>query len=152
MKLLLIPALAAALAFGAEKTPSAPKPDGATQITITLGDLVAAQPALAKLFAVELPVKTSWGLRKTAAAIDVEIKRFYEQRTDLIKKYGKLEANGNGNINPENLDKFNADYTQLTEIKVELAITPIPLSALGDSVKLSPSDMQRLEPFIAEGK
>lgn len=158
MKTLITLAALAALtltsAFPAESAPKAPlsKPDGVVQISIRLGDLASAYPALRKLFSLELPVKLAYSLRKTVASVETEIKQYEEQRIALVKKHdGKPDQSGMAIFTSEQGDAFAADYKQLVEIKVELSITPIPLAALGDA-KMSAGDMQKLDPFLEKEK
>ncbi len=133
----------------AEKAPKQPKPEPGATITvhISLADLVIAKPALDKLFAFELPVKTAWDLRKNVSAVEAETKRFEEQRNALIKKHGKPSGRG-FMVPPENFAAFNEDAKQLSEITVDLQITPISLALFGESAKLSAADMAHLERFL----
>lgn len=164
MKLLAIAALAAltlqaqtAAPAKADNAPASPskqtkkvpqaKPEGSVQIDISLGELYAAQSSLAKLFSVDLPVKTAWGLRTNATSIDAKLKSFSEQLADLRKKHGIKD--GDTSITPEHMKAFNADVAALADIRVALTIIPVSLAMLGDTVKLSVGDMARLEAFLA---
>ncbi len=145
MKTIAVAIITAFLALAAEKAPK--QPEIPAKIQVTLGKLVEARPALTKLFAMELPVKTAWSLRKTIAVIEAELKRFEEQRVALVKKYAK-EKNGTFSVPPEKAGVFSEEYKTLADIPADLSgAERVPLAVLGD-VKLSASDMQNLEPFL----
>lgn len=144
MKTLIATLLLSACLFAAEKAPNSPKPESQAKVSITLGELVTAQPSLLKLFSADLPVKAAWGLRTTQTAIETALKHFEEQRQALVKKY----SDGKSSVLPEKMEAFSADYRILTEIQVEIPIAPISLALFGDQIKFSISDMARLEKFL----
>lgn len=122
-------------------------PDGTIKIDITLGELYGTQPALKKLFGLDLPIKTAWGLRKNIAAIDIELKRFDDQLADLRKKHGTVK-DGNFDLPPTHAAAFNKDINALAEIRVDLTITPVSMAAIPETAKLSASDIVQLEAFL----
>ena len=72
-------------------------------ITLTLGQLVAAKPALTKLLNTDLDCKISWKLRKVVSKIDSELSHHESERVRLVTKYGDKDNDGNTNVKNENI-------------------------------------------------
>lgn len=135
--------------------PATPAPTTVTTVTLTLtlADLVNSQSSLSKLFSADLhlPPRVSWNLGDIVSAVESKLTHFNNERTRLIKLHkGALNANLNVYTFPDaEVAGWEADMKALSDIKVELTLTRIPLSALPDTLHLSPADMARLKPFLS---
>lgn len=141
--------------FAADVKLATPAPTTVTTVTLTLtlADLVNSQSSLSKLFSADLhlPPRVSWNLGDIVSAVESKLTHFNNERTRLIKLHkGALNANLNVYTFPDaEVAGWEADMKVLSDIKVELTLTRIPLSALPDTLHLSPADMARLRPFLS---
>lgn len=129
------------------------KPIGSS-IRTTLGVLVDAEEALARMARLQLPLKVGYHVSKLAKLVRVETAHFQEKRTDLIKQLGdrreptKAEASlGQTEIyqvKRENNAEFKKKMDELAAIEVEIAWRPLRLNDLGD-VCLAPADIILLD-------
>lgn len=137
-----------------------PHPD---VITMTLGALVyAGETALKNLCAMKLSASAAYRLSKMARIVGEETTHYYEQRDSHGKDLGTMdgknltipaevdEVSADGTIvkkpNP-NLDEFMRRMTDVSNVSVELAIRPFPLSDLGDNT-ISAADLLALGPLV----
>jgi hypothetical protein len=122
-------------------------------ITTTLGTLAAAAPALGRLAAQPLPVKSAYTVAKLLKLAGAEIDLFTERRNALIKELGEETDTPQGRVlqvTPDNMATFTTRLTELAAIDVTLAWTPIDLAALPDTITLSPADLLALGPLVTD--
>jgi len=108
-----------------------------------------AQPILDKLATMDLPLAISVKLLdpfKKASEIHQTI---VNKRQVLFDKYGdKNKETGEMSINPENKDKFTAEYTKLMETELEWDFPAINVADFGDDVSLSIADVSQIDWFL----
>ena len=129
-------------------------------ITVTLGQLVQLTPALGRLTAIQKPPQLVYHIVKLVKFIQPELKHYEEKRSELIKKFGiereptaeEVTRLGSGLISevtdPEKIPQFHAEHTELFAVQVELAWSPIKMSALANA-DVSVGDILMLEPILS---
>jgi hypothetical protein len=100
--------------------------------------------------------KIAFHLLRLLRRIDEEIANYEQARLSAFRQYGEEKGEGGEKrleVLPERQQEFFAAMEELHRSEVEFALDKIPLSALGDDVKLSAADLLALEPFLdtAEG-
>jgi translation initiation factor 2 alpha subunit (eIF-2alpha) len=114
------------------------------------------QQAIKKLLDQPLAAKTAFKLKGVAKRVTEELTKYEEVRKDAIQKYGSkvegtedldVEENGNVRFTNENMLKFVAEITDLTNTEVE--IPTIKIDDLGD-VELSATDLMSLDGLVTE--
>jgi hypothetical protein len=121
-------------------------------IKLKLAEVVAAAPALERLAAVRLPVKTAYNVSRMLAKAGSEIRAFNERRDALIKELGEPNPEKPGMIEiakHENLVKFGEAMRELGEVEVSIDRDPIPLDTFGNA-EVASGDLMLLEKFIVE--
>lgn len=120
-------------------------------ITLSLGSLFDAQPALDRLAAERLPVKTAYRVAKVLRLVKPEIQQFVDQRNALIRELGAERTLPTGETTIEvtdaNRDAFVAKITELASLEIRLDIEPVDVGTL-DGVQVSATDLLALERFI----
>lgn len=114
---------------------------------LTLGNLLAAQPALKKLLNTDMPVTTAFKLSKVAKDIDKEFAEYEEQRVKLVQKYGAADDQGNVSVKDEYIQTFMDDISKLHAIECELPGDPIGVDQLGE-IKMTAAEMAALDGVI----
>jgi hypothetical protein len=125
----------------------------------TLGILLSAagnpkEPGpLAKLAKSELPLKLSYRLSKFLKSVQEELAVFEEKRIELVYKYAEKDVEGNipdkknVRVAEGKIAEFTKEYSDLTELEVELDYKPFKLSEL-QSVNFTPAEIGTLLSFI----
>jgi hypothetical protein len=120
-------------------------------ITITLGQLMEAQPALERLAGERLPVKTAYRVARVLRLVRPEIGQFVEHRNDLVRELGVERRTATGEMITEvtegNRPAFFAKVAELASCEVRLEIEPIEIAAL-DGVNVTAADCVALDWFI----
>ena len=116
-------------------------------ITTTLKDLMEAQPALERLAAERLPVKSAYRVAKLLRLARPEVDQFVAQRNELVRQFGRPRDNGDIEVTAENREAFFAKVNELAAIEVKFELEPLELAAL-DGVQVSAADLLALDRFI----
>lgn len=127
-------------------------------ITMSLGVLVFAENALRTLCALKLSAQAAYRLSKLARVVSDETKHYHETRDALIKELGTPTATGRGTVeiqaeidgqpNPK-IDEFQRRMIDLSNVAVELTVTPFLLADLGDH-PVSASDLLALGTLVTD--
>lgn len=124
-------------------------------IKVKISSLLNSTEALQKLAGTDLKAKLAWQVARLLKAAEAELQSFNEARTNLIKKYGEKDENGelitdeNGNckITPDFIDTFSNELNELIDSEVEISANKISINDL-DNTNFTPSEMTLLEDFI----
>ena len=124
-------------------------------IKVKISSLLNSNEALQKLAGTDLKAKLAWQVARLLKAAEAELQSFNEARTNLIKKYGEKDENGelitdeNGNckITPNFIDTFSNELNELIDSEVEISANKISINDL-DNTNFTPSEMTVLEEFI----
>lgn len=115
-----------------------------------LKTLVNSSAALGVLSNTALPAATSFRLRKLLKAANENFEDYDKTRMELCRKYGVLNEKTNQfEFEPENREKFDAEFTELLESEVELSFEPIKSFDLGDAT-ISAAVLMQLDWLIVE--
>jgi len=115
---------------------------------LSLAQIKNAEPVVAKLLNVELPIKVSYRFTRIAKAFAEEIKYFEDSRMKLFDKYGVDQEDGTRKIKDEYQQQFFADLTSLLNEEVDFKFDhKIDINLLED-VKLTPIELSSLEPWL----
>ena len=87
---------------------------------LTNGEIFQGAQALAKLSAMEFPVKTSYGILRVMRQIKDQADVINETREGLIKRYGTPKDGGQTGIQPgdDNWESFVAEFNELMKMTV----------------------------------
>lgn len=112
---------------------------------ITLAEIKALEPSLAKIFDKDLNITVAYRLSSLLAKLAEEMKRFEENRVKLVKKHGtQKEDTVQFEVPPEKTKEFYEELNALLQIEVKIDFEPIPLKDLGD-ITLSATDVMKLD-------
>jgi len=122
-----------------------------------LQEIINSTEALRKLSEMDLPSKTSFKIMLIVKELDTYLKPFEEARNNLIKKHGTVIKDKDGKetdqykidpSNPETIEVFNKEMTDLLNEEIELKSKKIKIDEISD-LKIKPKDLMQLE-FIFE--
>ncbi len=139
-----------------DRTAVAAEKNGAA-IETTLGALVTAEAALARLAGRQLPIKTAYHVAKLVRLVRAETEHYHAQRTAFIKELGASrdptpaeKAAGSTEVfevKSENVQDFQKRMTELDALAVTIAWGPIDLATLG-AIEIVAFDLVQLEPLL----
>lgn len=118
-------------------------------MTLTLGQLKNSEQALVALSNCTLPIGLAYKISKVLKFIANELTLLEEARQKLVQKYG-VETDGNVVVTEENINKFVEELNPLLSEEVDVPFEPISISALPETVNLSPLQLTQLSFFIKE--
>lgn len=126
-------------------------------ITVKISDVVNSMEILQKLAQQNFKAKLALSIARILKAVEVEIQTFNTTRIDLIKKYGTKDENGElitndeGNciIDPESIEIFNKEFSDLLNTEIEINANKINVDLLEER-DFTPSEIAALEPFLKE--
>jgi len=119
-------------------------------LKLTLRQIAPMINSLNSVMNLPLPARDSYRLGVAAKLIQERITVYEQARQNLVNKYGeKIEQEGVIRVKPENIDSFSKEIENLLQEEVEVNITPIPISLLGEA-KVSAVDMANLAPFFSD--
>lgn len=116
---------------------------------IKLGELKNAEPALNKLATAQLPIRTSFKVKKMLRSISGDLQDFEAKRIELVKKYGEANDKGDTQVKPDNLPSFLKDMQDLSDVTINVDVDKVKLSDLG-SVEFSAVELMGLEQFVED--
>ena len=121
---------------------------------LTNGEIFQGAQALAKLSAMEFPVKTSYGILRVMRQIKDQADVINETREGLIKRYGTPRDDGQIEIKPkdDNWEPFVAELNELMNFEVDLDVYPIVLTedGFGEDAKIDAQTLASLEKFLTD--
>lgn len=115
---------------------------------LSLAQIKNAEPTVAKLLTVELPIKVSYRLTRMAKAFADELKHFEDSRMKLFEKYGETQEDGSRKITAENEQQFLSELSSLLNETVEFKFDHKIHIDLLDGVKLTPIELSAIEPWL----
>ena len=123
-----------------------------------LGQLVnpAFQAAFRKLSTQDVPLRAAYAIKGIEKQIREELSKYDAARVDSLKKLGTLDEKGeleldehkNVKLSDEAMKSFAEQLSSLGE--VDIAVSAIKISDLGNNVKLSASEASLLEDILSE--
>lgn len=133
----------------------------ASALTLSLGELVEAETALARLLEERLPVKLAYQVARLTRCVRAETKFFTDTRDALIRELGAPSAPNEAErsaglteiirVKPEHTAEFNRRIMELVAVPVTLTRSPLDLTALIEAgVSLSGGDLLRLGALLNE--
>ena len=111
-----------------------------------LKEIVSAVPALGKLAAANLRLKTAYELKKTADILQKEVDFFEQERRKIVEKYGTVREDGAVLIPAEQRAQADEEYARLLSMEVQPDFSRLQISVSEDA-KLSVNDLAALAPF-----
>jgi hypothetical protein len=114
--------------------------------------------ALSKLMSAQLPIKTTFRLKKLVQNLEGELKLFEETRHSIVQEYGEKDEAGNLKQNEQGLvnldvsksEEWQVKLSELMMIESTLELPKLTLSDFGDKVELSANDLFALGSLISE--
>lgn len=116
-------------------------------MTVKLKSIIQAIPALAKLSAGDLTLRTAYDLQKSVNVLQKEADFFTERRDKIFNKYGERQNDGTFRFEKENENTAVAELEALLSLEVtpDCERVRIPLT---EDVKISANDLGVLLPFV----
>ena len=114
---------------------------------VTIRQIVLAIPALAKLSASNLKLRTAYNLKQSVTVLQEEADFFTAERRKIIDKYTKVNEDGATVLDPEKEQEAAAELEDL----LDLTVTPnakVVRIALDEDLALSVNDIELLAPFV----
>lgn len=111
-----------------------------------LKEIVSAVPALGKLAAANLRLKTAYELKKTADILQKEVDFFEQERRKIAEKYGTVREDGAVLIPAEQRAQADEEYARLLSMEVQPDFSRLQIS-ISEEAKLSVNDLAALAPF-----
>lgn len=111
-----------------------------------LKEIVSAVPALGKLSAANLRLKTAYELKKTADILQKEVDFFEQERRKIVEKYGTAQEDGAVLIPAEQRTQADEEYARLLSMEVQPDFSRLQIS-ISEDAKLSVNDLAALAPF-----
>lgn len=114
---------------------------------IKLAELVAAQPALIRLFTQARPkAALAYKLGMMQKALSPALAEYDKARRGVMQRHGRLTEDGSrfvfldeeGKIDRTKLEAVNAEYAELVEVDIEIDVMSLALNDL-DRCKLEPT-------------
>ena len=114
--------------------------------------------AVQKLMQAQLPVKTTFRLKKLVVALESELKIFEETRESIVKEYGEKTESGELKFNEQGLVQLDLSraaewqpkLSELMMLESSLELPKFSLSDLGDQLQLSANELFALGDVIQE--
>lgn len=126
-------------------------------ITVRLRNIIDGTEVLRKLAGQPLKGRTAFQVSKILKKLEEELNLFNSTRVELIKKYSKVDENGeiiqdeNGNVKlqEDKLNDFNNEIAELLNTPIEINSGKIKLIDIED-INFTPAEMMALEELIEE--
>lgn len=112
-----------------------------------LGKIVNAVPALQKLSAADLTLKTLYWIRKLISKLEHELKFYYDSRQSILEKYKESQTGDRIKIKENCISLANKEMSELLDMEVEVDFT-VPEILDSENIKLSVNDLMALEGFV----
>ena len=113
---------------------------------VRLIDVYSSVSVLNKLIEEPLPTKLSFKLMKLLNALNAEVKLVEDQRLKLIKQYS---VDGN-TVSEENKEAFVKEFSEFLNEEIDMQWEQIEVDNLGDNLKLSVTDMAKIQYLFKE--
>lgn len=125
-------------------------------MTITLGEIVLAQPTLSKLGKLSFRGRAAFVIAKLAKVISAEMEDFNAARDAILIKYADKDENnkpiidnGQVHLSDENLAACNSEIQELLVTEVEINASPLMVEWF-DDIDITPAEVEALMIFIKE--
>ena len=123
-------------------------------MTVSIYDIISANPVFTKILQHEFTAKQSFMNSRVLRTLNTETESFNKTREEVLRKYAECDVtgemiveNGNVKIRDGEMANFQKEINDLLYADLEVDIKPIPVDWL-DDVKLTPQETLILEPFI----
>jgi hypothetical protein len=113
---------------------------------VKLVDIYSSVATLNKVIEEPLPTKISFKLMKLLNQLNAEVKLIEDQRLKLVKQYS-----GDGmSVSDENKELFIKEFSDFLNEEVDLNWETISVESLGDNLKLSVTDLAKVQYLFSE--
>jgi hypothetical protein len=112
---------------------------------LKLRNVVAGLPALQSMSSIEMSIQLAFTLQRTMRLLAPDYEEYEKARVMLIKeKYGSKTKEGNFEVIPDNMEKFQIEMDDLLRSEIDLDIKPIFIKDAVE-LKISPIQFDALE-------
>lgn len=91
-----------------------------------------------------LPVRVNFYLQKNKSMLIDLARDIEELRTNILKRYGEVDDNGQVSFTPENATKAQQDLTELFSIEQEVQIYTVSIDNFTNDIVLTTAQMETL--------
>jgi uncharacterized protein with von Willebrand factor type A (vWA) domain len=113
---------------------------------VKLIEVYSSVATLNKLIEEPLPARVSFKLMKLLNQLNAEVKLVEDQRLKLVKQYSE----DGSTVSDTNKDSFIQEFTEFLNDDIDLAWEPIEIDALGENIKLSVTDLSKMQYLFSE--
>ena len=110
---------------------------------VSLGEVYMSTAVMNKLIEAPLSAKLSFRLARVMREMNDALKTLEEERTKLIKKFGKDNGDGSIAVTEENKNLFLEEFNTLLDEEIETSWDKIEPEVLGDT-PLSVADVSKI--------
>ena len=124
-------------------------------MTLTLKQLLEAQPALQRLGNEKLPVKVAYNVARLLKDLQVELDEFHRQRGVLVDRFGTKRVSTDAErpvhgpevieVLTDKMADFRKEIDDLVSVVVTINREPLSLEGIPD---ITPADLIVLEPLF----
>ena len=114
---------------------------------VKLSEVYVSVPVLSKVLDLELPINISYKVMKLVNSLNTELKNIEEQRVKLVKKHSGSDQT---NVAEEKKQEFLKEFAVLLEEEIEVSWEKMPISSLGNDMKLSVNDLGKVSYLFSE--
>ncbi|MCD2137164.1 hypothetical protein [Salinicoccus halitifaciens] len=116
---------------------------------LSIEKLYALVEGLNSLVEKELPISAAFSIQKNISIVTAELETSDKLRDKIIQKFAsEIREDGSADIPHENLEEFRKEYDELMQHKVEIELTSIKHSQLGETI--TPLALGQLMPILVE--
>lgn len=118
-------------------------------MTLTIGQIFSAAPALQKLVAASLPALMALKVARLIHRLNPELEPASATRLSVFRQFG-IEKDGQIQVPTERLPDFQAALEPLFSECVEIDCQPLPIALFEHAPDMTVEEMMVLLPFIQE--
>ena len=119
-------------------------------MTLTVSQLLALEPPLAKLLKVPMGARCAFRLGHAARLLVPHFEATREARLRLYTRYGNDDGHGNITVPEEHMAEFTEQSRELLDEKVTVNVKPIHLDDLAEVSAMTAEELLALSPLIVE--
>lgn len=110
---------------------------------VSLGEIFVSTSVMNKMVDATLPAKLSFRLVRMMKGMNDALVNLEEERSKLIKKYGKEQGDGTVTVSEENKKQFVDEFNDLLAEQIEINWEPVEPEEFGDT-PLSVGDISKI--------
>ena len=124
---------------------------------VTMSQLIAFRNSGSFFGKTTLPLKSAYKLNKIRRAAEQESEFYSEKFQDILKKYAKIDENGNfifsddGDqvlLQEDKIEECNKAIEDLQNLEIEIETYSLKIDDFGEDLSCTPDELEAIMPFI----